>query len=37
VLQGLAIQKLHGDERLPVLLANIVNRADVLVIQCGAL
>ena len=29
------IQKLHGDERLPVLLANVVNRADVGVIQCG--
>ena len=30
-----AVQKLHGDERLPVLLADVVNRADVGVVQCG--
>ncbi len=35
VLQRHAVQKLHGDERLPVLLTNVVNRADVWVIQCG--
>ena len=28
-----AIQKLHCDERLPVLLANIVNGADVRMVQ----
>ena len=33
VLQGCAVQTLHGDERLPVLLANVVNRADVGVVQ----
>ena len=33
VLQGDAVQKLHGDERLPVLLANVVNGADVGVSQ----
>ena len=35
VLQGYAIQKLHGDEGLAVLLADIVNRTDVGVIQSG--
>jgi hypothetical protein len=37
VFQSDAIQKLHGDERLPVLLADVMNRADVGVIQrrCG--
>src|ERR1700730_40471 len=29
MLQSLAIQELHGDERLAALLANVVNRADV--------
>ena len=29
VLQSLAIQELHGDERLAALLADVVNRADV--------
>ena len=33
VLQGHAIQKLHGDEGLAVLLADIVNRTDVGMIQ----
>ena len=28
-----AIQKLHGDERLPIMLTNLVNRADVGMIQ----
>jgi hypothetical protein len=35
MLQRHALQKLHSDERLPVLLANVVNRADVWVIQYG--
>ena len=35
VLQRQPIQKFHGDERLPVLLANVVNRTDIGVIQCG--
>src|SRR3984893_13541471 len=29
MLQSLAVQELHGDERLAALLANVVNRADV--------
>jgi hypothetical protein len=33
MLQRLAFQKLHGDERLAVMLANLVNRADVRVIE----
>jgi hypothetical protein len=33
VLQCHAIQKLHGDKRLPIFLANVVNRADVGVIE----
>ena len=35
MLQRRAVQKLHGDERLAVLLANVINRADVGVVQCG--
>jgi hypothetical protein len=35
VLQGRAFQKLHGDERPPVLLANVVNCTYVGVIECG--
>src|ERR1035441_6134193 len=35
VPQRLAVEKLHGDERLSVLLANVVNRANIGVIQCG--
>jgi hypothetical protein len=35
VLQRHAIEKFHGNERLPVLLADVVNRADVVVIQRG--
>jgi hypothetical protein len=34
VLQGESVQKLHSDERLPVLLVNFVNRADVRMVQC---
>ena len=33
MLQGHAVQKLHGDERLAVLLANFVDRADIGMIQ----
>jgi hypothetical protein len=35
MLQRQPIQKLHSDERLPVLLANVVNRADIRMVQCG--
>ena len=33
MLQRRAVQKLHGKERLPVHFANVVNRANVGVIQ----
>ena len=33
VLERLAIQKLHGDERLAVVLADLVDRADVRMVQ----
>src|SRR5208282_2016944 len=33
VLQRRALQKLHRNERMPVLLANVMDRADVGVIQ----
>ena len=36
MLQRHAIQKLHSDERLSVLLANVVDRADIGVIQGGS-
>src|SRR5215470_13914101 len=36
VLQGESVQKLHSDERLPALLVNFVNRADVRMVQCGS-
>ena len=35
VLQRQPVQKLHNDEGLPILLDNVVNRADVGVVQCG--
>ncbi len=35
VLQRQAVQKLHGDEGTALLLANVVNGADVGVVQCG--
>src|SRR5438105_1727654 len=33
MLQGLAIQKLHGDKCLTILLADVINGADIGVIQ----
>src|ERR1700677_348041 len=35
MLQGRSVQKLHGDERLGILVANVINRADIGVVQCG--
>ena len=35
MLQRCTLQILHGDERLPVLFANVINRANVGVIQRG--
>lgn len=35
MLQGDTVQILHGDKRLPVLFANLVDGANVGVIQCG--
>jgi hypothetical protein len=35
VFQRGAVQELHGNERFPVLFADVVNRADVGVIQGG--
>src|ERR1700690_1466020 len=35
MLQSHAVQKLHGNERPAVLLANVINRADVGMIQRG--
>ncbi len=35
MLQRHAVQKLHGDERFAVLFPNVINRADVWVVQCG--
>ena len=35
MLQRHPVQELHGDERLSILLANVINRADIGVIQCG--
>src|ERR1700693_6613367 len=34
MLQSVAIQKRHGDESLAVLFANVVNRADVGMVEC---
>ena len=36
VLQGRAIEKLHHDERIPILLTDIVNHADVGMIERGS-
>ena len=35
MLQRLPVQELHGDERLAVLLADFIDRADIGMIQCG--
>jgi hypothetical protein len=34
-MQGLPLHPLHDDERLTFVLANIVDRADVGMVQCG--
>ena len=36
MLQRLAVQKLHGDECLPVMLVNLMNRADIRMVQRGS-
>ena len=35
VLQGLPLQQFHGDERVPPVLVNIVDRADVGMVEGG--
>ena len=35
MLEGKAIEELHGDERLAALVVNFVNGADVRMVQCG--
>ena len=35
MLESFAVQEFHGDERKAVLLANVVDRADVGVVECG--
>ncbi len=35
MLQRQPVQKLHGDKRVTILLANVVDRADIRMIQCG--
>ena len=35
MLQGHAIEKFHRDERLAILLADIIDRANVGMVQCG--
>src|SRR5438445_9251391 len=35
MLQCYAVQKLHGYKSMPILLANVVDRAYIRVIQCG--
>jgi hypothetical protein len=34
MLQGHSVQKLHGDERVAVLVVNLLDRADIRMIQC---
>src|SRR5271168_35302 len=36
MLESFALEQLHGDERLAVVLTDLVNRADVRVIQSGS-
>src|SRR5208337_1258240 len=35
LLQRLPVQKLHGDEGLPLSLPDLMNRADIGMVQCG--
>ena len=35
MLQGQPIQKLHGDEGLAILLADVVNRTNIGMVECG--
>jgi len=35
VFQRDPFEKLHGDEGLAILLADVVNRANIRVVQCG--
>src|ERR1700757_751718 len=35
MFEGFSIQEFHDDERMAVLLADVINRADVCVIECG--
>jgi hypothetical protein len=36
VLQCIAFQKFHDDERLAVFFADIMNRADIRMMECGS-
>ncbi len=36
VLQGLTVQEFHDDESAAALFADVVNRADIGMIECGA-
>jgi hypothetical protein len=36
VLQRLTVEKLHGDERLAIFLTNVVDRADIGMVQGGS-
>jgi len=36
VLQRYSIQKLHGDERIAAQVVNLVDRADIGMVECGS-